>query len=179
MKLGNELEEMVKSQARWKKYGSKWIGIALSTCPQTLLGVSGIGQEMVWDRTTFTKEHGKWKLVEMAMPLNLMMEQEEKIEGLRERALVLTTLSAGERGPEDLGFEVLEPLRQREQSREGFQNSEFQLQSAKRNMHRRRLNVNKRMRKTLRFRWVDWRWEVQTLIRRGEWHHFDKGWPTS
>ena len=32
----------------------------------------------------------------MAMPLNLMMEQEEEVEGLKERALVLTILSAGE-----------------------------------------------------------------------------------
>ena len=32
------------------------------------------------------KEHGKWKLVEMAtaVPLNLMMEQEESVEGLKE-----------------------------------------------------------------------------------------------
>ena len=47
--------------------------------------MSGIDQEIAWDRTTFVMEHGKWKLVEMAMPLNLMMEQEEKVEGLRER----------------------------------------------------------------------------------------------
>ena len=31
VKLGNELEEIVKSQAGWKKYGSKWTGIHLST----------------------------------------------------------------------------------------------------------------------------------------------------
>ena len=49
------------------------------------------------------------------MPLNLMMEQEEeKIEGLKERAIVLTILAAGEHGPGDLGFDVLEPFQERE-----------------------------------------------------------------
>lgn len=50
VKLGNELGETVKSQAGWKKYGSKWIGIHLSTNHQTPLGVRGIDQETAWDR---------------------------------------------------------------------------------------------------------------------------------
>ena len=132
VKLGNELEET----AGWRESGSKWIGIPLSTNRQTPLGVSGIDQEIAWDRTTFAKERGKWKLVEMAMPLNLMMEQEEKVEGLKQGALVSTILSAGEHGPEDLGFEAL-----------------------------RRLNVSKCMSKTLQFKRVDWRWEVRTLMK--------------
>ena len=49
VKHGNELEEIVKSQAGWKKYRSKWIGIHLSTSHQPPLGVSGIDQEIAWD----------------------------------------------------------------------------------------------------------------------------------
>ena len=52
VKLGNGLEEIVKPQAGWKKYGNKWIGTHLSTNHQTPLGVSGIDQEIAWDRTT-------------------------------------------------------------------------------------------------------------------------------
>ena len=90
------------------------------------------------------KEHGKWKLVEMARPLNLMMEQEEKVEGLKESALVLTILSAGEHGAGDLGFEVLEPFKERERPREGL--SEFGIPVAERKEERIQEEIERQQR---------------------------------
>ena len=45
------------------------------------------------------------------------MNEEVILEGLKERTLILTISSVW---PEDLGFELLEPLIQVDQSREGF-----------------------------------------------------------
>ena len=74
----------------------------------------------------------------MARPLNLMMEQEEKVEGLKESALVLTILSAGEHGAGDLGFEVLE------RPREGL--SEFGIPVAERKEERIQEEIERQQR---------------------------------
>ena len=62
------------------------------------------------------------------MPLNIMIEQEERIYILREGTLILIVLLRGKHRLEDLGFEILEPLKELEGSRERF--PEFRIPAA-------------------------------------------------
>ena len=69
-----------------------------------------ITSKVDWKRTTLVKREGKWLLMEMRQPLHAMADQEEAIEGITEKQLVLTILTKEGMSTEEMGFEVEEAL---------------------------------------------------------------------
>ena len=101
-KLSEELEKAARFQGGWKRNQD--------TCIQTPQYVPEITSKVDWKRTTLVKREGKWLLMETCEPLHAMADQEEAIEGITEKQLVLTILTKEGMSAEEMGFEVEEAL---------------------------------------------------------------------